>query len=228
MSHFIKTIIFLHGAGMGPGVWDRLIPHFAQMRCETPALHGASIEEIAEKVKESFKGADERSLLLVGHSMGGLVALAVADHPAVGGIALLGTAAEMPVHPDLLKQAKEDPVAAGELVLKWGLYRDHPEKAALHARLKAIMASAPKESLFEGLFACNAYRGGMDAAQRLQKPLLVIVGADDKMVKPSESQKLSDAAPQGQCQILSETGHMMMVEQPEAVAKPILGFLTLS
>ena len=56
---------------------------------------------------------------LVGHSMGSLVALeaAVLAPKRIRRLALLGVAAQMPVHPDLLKAAQEDARLAADLIV---------------------------------------------------------------------------------------------------------------
>ena len=45
----------------------------------------------------------------------------------------------MPVHPDLLKQAAENPDTAADMILKWGVSPAHPQGVELKNLLKAHM-----------------------------------------------------------------------------------------
>ncbi len=125
------TALFVHGAGMDHTVWALQGRHLAfhgwnALAVDLPG-HGrsrhlpaaGSIEAIADGLAELI-GA-ERPVTLVGHSMGALAALATAArHPErVAGLCLLGAAARMPVHPDLLALAAAHDPKAVELICDW-------------------------------------------------------------------------------------------------------------
>ena len=82
---------------------------------------------------------------LVGHSMGSLVALeaAVLAPKRIRRLALLGVAAQMPVHPDLLKAAQED------------------ARLAAHLREARARAYAVSEHPHRGLCETCPGRGGL-------------------------------------------------------------------
>ena len=89
-----RTLLVVHGAGSGPGVFDDWRHWFAAARFVAPDLQEgldaarATMGDYADRVERAAKGA-EAPLLLIGWSMGGLVAMmsAARIHPA--GIVLL-------------------------------------------------------------------------------------------------------------------------------------------
>jgi len=134
MSHQSKFIMAVHGAGMHAGVWGSLVGGLP-LPCQAISFPGhgrtdgellPSIEKMAEWINARLADHSPQSVALLGHSMGALVALEAARHPAVQALVLMGAAAKMPVHPDLLKQAAEKPEAAMEMILKWGVSSAHP------------------------------------------------------------------------------------------------------
>lgn len=227
-----KTIIALHGAGHAAATWDKLKKH---LPCKTLTLPGhapndtspllPTIEDMAAWVSTQLSGRPPRSVILIGHSMGALVALETAQHPAIASLVLLGGAAKMPVHENLLKLAQENPSAAGDMTLKWGVSSVHPKAAEIRADLKAHMLSVPEKALFADLSACNSYTNGEAAAQKITKPVLLVSCTGDKMVKSSAAEALAALIPGATFHALPGDGHMIMAENPEEIAgliKPLM------
>ncbi|VAW08865.1 hypothetical protein MNBD_ACTINO02-298 [hydrothermal vent metagenome] len=104
-------------------------------------------------------------LVLVGHSMGGLIACELADRDlGVTGIITLGTGAAMTVNEDLLTTARNTPVYAMAPIRKWSLHRD----AAEGQRAQLENSTSPKavEAVSDDLTACNTY---VDTPTRLSR-----------------------------------------------------------
>jgi len=231
-----QTIIALHGAGMQAGIWGGIMPHLLDYHVVPVSLPGhdlrredaplASIEAMAQWVRDYLAGLPQHSsYVLMGHSMGALVALEAASATNVQSVILMGAAAKMPVNEDLLALAVEKPGEAGAMIRKWSIYKAHPQAEAVATVTKAIMVSARQEALAVDLKACHAYAGGTATAAALQKPALVICGDADKMTRALDGQALADLLPQGQHALLSDCGHMMMIEHPIETAFEIKRFL---
>jgi pimeloyl-ACP methyl ester carboxylesterase len=231
-----KSIVAIHGAGMYAGVWGVLAAGLSHP-CQALSLPGhgraegedfiPSIEEMAEWVGARLRGYTAGSVVLMGHSMGALVVLESARLPAVRALVLMGAAAKMPVHPDLLKQATEKPEAALDMILKWGVSQATPRGIAIQEALRGQMKGISSGALFNDLKACNDYTHGEAVASSIKKPALVIAGTDDKLTKPAEGKALAGLMEQSQFQILQGCGHMMRVEQPSETAEEINRFLAV-
>lgn len=233
MSSPRKSIIAIHGAGMTGGVWGGLAPHMLDHSFRALTLPGhdpqnnapllADIAGMAAWVKGRLEG--QQDVVLVGHSMGALVALAAADMPCVSGIAMLACAEKMPVNADLLKSAKETPNEAIGMIIKWGVYSGHPQVGAVRTVLGSLMHGTNPAAVSNDLAACDAFKDGASLAKSLAKPTLILAGEHDKLARASDGEALAKIIPSADYQMLKECGHMMMVEKPIDTAQAIKAFI---
>lgn len=229
------TTLFVHGAGMDSSVWPLQARHFAYRGHNALAVdlpgHGRSggrllrsVSALASWLWRLIKAMDLPKVTLVGHSMGALVCLetAAAHRRKVTGLALLGAAPRMPVHPDLLAASSRKRPLAPELICDWGFgpagrFGGHkaPGSWMLGHALRLLVESAGPR-LKVDLSACNEYDHGLAAAARLRCPTLVIAGELDRMTPARQGARLAEAIPGGEFVSIPECGHMMMVERPDA------------
>jgi pimeloyl-ACP methyl ester carboxylesterase len=229
------AVVFIHGAGMDHTVWTLQTRYFAHHGRSVLAVdlpgHGrsegpqpGSIEGYAEWIARLIEAAGAARAALAGHSMGALIALeAAARAPErVSALALLGVAARMPVHPDLLAAADANDPRAFELVTSWGYGKAAhlggnraPGLWMLGGGKRLLERSAPG-MLASDFRACDAYKTAADAASRVSCPTLFVLGAADRMTAPKAATPLADAVRGARTVILPQAGHMMMIEQPDA------------
>jgi pimeloyl-ACP methyl ester carboxylesterase len=231
----LPVVIFIHGAGMDHTVWTlqtRFFAHHGRAvlavdlpghgRSEGSAL--GSIEALADWTARLIEAAGAGRAAVVGHSMGALVALETAARAPdrVWALALLGAAAAMPVHPDLLAAAARGDHDAYDLVVSWGYgRRAHlggaraPGLWMLGSGLR-LLERGRDRTLGADLAACNAYKGGLDAAGRVRCPTLLLLGEADRMCPPAQARALAARIDDQRTVILPRAGHLMMIEQPDA------------
>ncbi len=229
----LPCAVFIHGAGMDHTVWYMQGRYFAHHGHSLLALdlpgHGRSggpaLNSIGGYADWTIRlldaaGADEAAL--VGHSLGGLIALeAAARAPGrVSALALLGVSGRMPVHPDLLAAAARDDHLAFDLVTSWSHGRKahvghHPAPGLwmVGGSLRLVERSAPGV-LNADLKACDDYGSAAEAAAKVDCPSLLILGEGDLMAPAAEGRKLADDMG-GEAVVLKDCGHMMMIEQPD-------------
>ena len=204
------TIVFVHGAGMDHSVWPLQARHFAYRGWNALALdlpgHGRSAGEplrLDPGARRLAVGPDQSfgasAAHLVGHSMGALIALDLAarHRRKIAGIALLGAAPRMPVHPALLEAAGQSGPLAAELICDWGFGpaghlggHKAPGSWMLGHALRLLEATTGPR-LHADLAACNAYQDGLAAAGKVRCPALVLTGAADRMTPAREGAKLA-------------------------------------
>lgn len=230
-----RILLFIHGFPLCREAWAQQIPAFAPThRVLAPDLRGLGESETTEGATDMARYADDLAALLValkikqatliGHSMGGYVALAFMErHPdRVGGLVLVGTragadSAEAAAkrRATAVKVRTEGPAFLVEDMTPKMLAannRDHE----LAQQVRALMApskAAGVASALEGM----ANRPDMTARLgQIQVPTLVITGAEDTLIPPSESELLAKHITGAELAILPSAGHLVAFEQAEA------------
>ncbi|GLQ06267.1 alpha/beta fold hydrolase [Sneathiella chinensis] len=238
------TLVFLHGAAMDHTAWALQSRYFAHHGYNVFALdlpgHGksdgplpASIDEMADWVIAFLDAVGVEKAALAGHSMGSLTALSAAGrYPArVSHLVLIGTAFPMMVGEEFLNMAKANDPAAYRMMIDWSHARPSHMGASEVPGLWMIgnalrtVERAGDDTLYKGLSLCANYEGGFEAAAHVTCPALFILGDRDMMTMPRAAQKLIAAIPDAKTVMLTECGHMQMIEKADAVRKAMRDFL---
>lgn len=243
----LPTVLLLHGAGMDHSVWAMqgraLAFHGSNALAPDLPGHGRSdaasggdgtIEDRARWLRSLIDAAGLDRVRLVGHSMGALIALeAAAGDPRIEHLVLVGAATAMPVHPQLLACARDDPARAAALIVEWSFAAERrlgaqaiPGSWTPAAAMRLLLAARPGV-LAADLEACNAYAGGERAAAAVACPALVIAGAADRMTPPRAGRALAERLPQGRFALLPGCGHMPMLERPRELLALLRDFLAI-
>jgi pimeloyl-ACP methyl ester carboxylesterase len=239
-----RTIVFVHGAGLDHSWWGLQSRYFGYHgfnvlavdlpghgRSEGPPL--ATIEAMSDWVFASLKASEIEKTILVGHSMGSLVALEfAARYPAhAEKIALIGVAYPMKVSDAFLDAAKCNDQAAYDMETIWGHAAQVPLGGNpnpgmwMYGDTLARLARLAPGVLHTDLSACNAYAGGMDAAAKVKCPAIFILGARDMMTPPRAAQDLSRAIAGSKTVTIAPSGHSLMAEAPDATLDALIAFL---
>jgi pimeloyl-ACP methyl ester carboxylesterase len=237
-------VVFVHGAANDHSVFALQSRYFAHHGRNVLAVdlpgHGRtaaapldSVEAIADWIPQLLDAAGIREAVLVGHSLGALVALEAASRfpLRISRIALLGPAVPMTVSEVLLDAARADDHAAFELIAGWSHSAGKqlggnpmPGMWMMGSALRLMERSRPGV-LHLDLRACNAYANGIAAAAGVRCPALMMVGARDLMAPPKAAQALIDTLAEKRVVTLPDCGHAMMTEQPDAVLDALAAFL---
>jgi pimeloyl-ACP methyl ester carboxylesterase len=238
------VLMLIHGAGTDHTFWGlqtRFFSHhgFSVLAVDLPG-HGRSdgpalesIDAIADWVWQVIDAAGATQATLAGHSMGSLIALAAgAKRPEdTSALVLVGTAERVVVHEDLLAAAEQRDPKAFDMITDWGFGK--PSHLGGHQAPGlwmqgsglALLRSATPGVLGSDLAACDAYEGAVEAAKKVTCPVLLLLGAGDRMTPPRMTKALVDVLAQVETEILPATGHMIMVERPNETIDAIDGFL---
>ncbi|MGF1476740.1 MAG: alpha/beta fold hydrolase [Geminicoccaceae bacterium] len=237
------TVVFVHGAGMDQSVWAAQAPAVAEMGVNalSPLLPGhgrlasklssegpvlTTIEAMADWLAQLLAELGIGSAILVGHSMGSLIALSLAARQPdrVRALALLGSAAAMPVHPKLLANAAKDLDAAIEQIVGWAhgpAHRQRPPGLNLGNVARSVLRGSQPGVLANDLAACNDFADGERSARSIVCPTLVISGKLDRMTPAKAGAALAQLIAKARFEPIAAAGHMVMVEQPRFVLRSL-------
>ena len=244
----LPCVVMLHGAQNDHSVWalqSRYLAHhgYRVLAFDLPA-HGrsagavlASVEAMAAWVIAQCAHLGVTSAHFVGHSMGSLISLEISGQAPslLRSLALLGTAAPMPVGASLLQSALESPFQAIDQINAWshrtsvtGYTSMNPgfSHHGIGQRLmQRVQAQHGAQVLPSDFAACNAYTAGVARAAALSLPCLIMNGANDSMTSAKAAKALATSVPHAQLTIVPDCGHALMSEQPDAVLAELVKHL---
>ena len=240
------AVVFVHGSGCDHTVWILQSRYFAHHERSVLAVdlpgHGQSagpaldsIEAMADWLLRVLDTTGLQQVTLVGHSMGSLVSLdfALRHGGRIERLALLGSAAPMPVAKALLSAAAVNDHASIDMITLWG----HSYPAQLGGNTVPgmwmtgagvrLLERAKPGVLHTDLAACNAY-GELNGRGTVHCPALMLSGNQDMMTPPRASRAMMAHLPEGRFEAVTNCGHMMMAEQPDRVLDALVEFLGTS
>jgi pimeloyl-ACP methyl ester carboxylesterase len=237
----LPTIAFVHGALNDHSVWTLLARWAAHhgfgvlaidlpghMRSAGPALK--SVEAMANWLLALLDAAGVKHAALAGHSLGSLVALEAAARAPDRATRLLmfGTAVPMPVTDALLTASRDAPHKAIDMVVTYSFSTlaakpSYPGpgvwlRGSARALMRQVLAHGGDPLLFHTDFsACNDYKSGLSAAERVRCASHLILGAFDQMTPPRSTRDINAALKAAVHTVAA--GHFLMQEQPDGVLK---------
>ena len=189
---------------------------------------GYSIPQLAEDVASALESLGVRSTILVGHSMGGMVAQQLClDRPdLVGKLVLVATIAADRGNRLISKRIE---VECADWGFRPAFNKHFPDWFSFHADPTRV-AWARREMLRTpqrvALDLVRSYRR-FDLTRRLGEikvPALVIGCRSDDSAIPEESRILARKIPGASLEGLDECGHFPMLEHPEKLSQMLLSF----
>lgn len=226
------SLVFVHGAGGTYQKWagqlEEGLDGWLLAALDLPghgASSGSTLESVAAYAEALVDFIEQstmpRPLILVGHSMGAIIALQTAlNYPErVDGLVLIGAGARMPVNPQMLEQLAQGTFDTGFLKIAYG--REAPAEL-VQAELEQI-AGVPQQQLFVDFNACNNF----DVSGRLGEisiPVLILVGDKDKMTPLKASQYLNENIKNSVLHIVNGSGHHPMLEKTAETNQAIRQF----
>jgi 3-oxoadipate enol-lactonase len=99
------------------------------------------------------------------------------------------------------------------------------EQPALVSRLQERILTLEPQAIVNALHGLAAREDSQAALKDVKVPTLVLVGAEDVLTPPSESEAMAAAIPGAQLQRVPRAGHLANLEQPAAVTEALSAFL---
>ena len=230
------AVVFLHGIGGDGTSW---LPELDAMsgRCRavawdmpgyggSPALPEMAFPALAGALKDLLGGLGVERAHLVGHSIGGMVALEFAARfpERVASLVLYATSPAFGKpdgdwQRDFLK-ARLAPLDAGKRMAELApsivgsLVGDSPHEDGM-ARATAAMGRVP-EAAYRAAMRCLVTFDRRDALAELAVPTLVLAGEHDDNAPAAMMERMAGKIPGAHFQLIPGAGHLAHFEQPAA------------
>lgn len=235
-------VVFANSLGTDLRVWDALLPHLPPglrvLRYDMRG-HGLSdapagpygMGELVADLTGLMERLGMRGALVVGLSIGGVVAQGLAaERPdlaralvLVCTAAKIGTTETWEARVEAVRQGGIEGLADAVLE-RWFSRRFRAERADEVAGWRHMLTRTPAE----GYIGCCAALAETDlrlSTAGLRQPVLAVVGSEDGATPPDLVRETAESIPGARFELLRGAGHIPCVEQPEALAWLIGGFM---
>jgi len=228
-------LLFVHGAGGNGEIWERQAAFFkgkhSFFRLDLPG-HGGSaqggenrINAYAQWVRWSCETLfPKKPFVLVGHSMGGAIALEIALDPPAGlcGLVVVGSGAKLAVTHAIFQMLSEDPEAFFQNIDQFAF--SSAAAKDLREQFIRVTRQCSPSVIFNDFQACDHF----DIRNRLPEiklPTLVLCGEEDQLTPVKYSKYLHENIAASRLVLIPRAGHMVMAEQPDLFNGTLMSFL---
>jgi len=229
-----ETVLFIHGAGGGQYTWSYqkgfFEKEFNPVIVELPG-HGASggegdeeVARYAEHIYAFLKALGLEKVFLVGHSMGGAITqtLTLTHAEMMKGIVLVGTGARLKVLPMILDGIRNNFEETVRKINQFAFSRK--VQADLIEKSVSFMSQCRPEVLYGDFLACDRF-DRMNEVEKIVLPTLILCGDDDQLTPVKYSQFLNSRIEGSKLEVLSNAGHMVMMEAAQAFNEKVREFI---
>jgi pimeloyl-ACP methyl ester carboxylesterase len=232
------TALLLPGLLCDQAVWAGQIAALSPgVRCLV-AEYG-EIDSLPQMAQAALALAPPR-FILMGHSMGGRVALEIMRTAGarVSALALLDTGyqgrpsgaageAEVRARQGLVQLARSRGMRAmGEVWVQDMVLRSRLADAALIESILGMVERRTPEVLAAQIRALLARPEAADVLPRIRCPTLVVCGREDTWSPLARHEAMQRLIPASQLAVIEDCGHMAPMEQPAAVSAQLVPWLT--
>jgi pimeloyl-ACP methyl ester carboxylesterase len=225
----------VHGAGGSADLWSPQLDGLSDVaRVIAPDLPGhgplggpgePSVAGYAQWLERFVADLEARSVVLVGHSMGGAIAqaLALARPDWLDGLVLIATGARLRVMTRLVELLRAQPHEGQSLIQSLAFATRAPRECTDLVD-PVLRESEPLVTLGDYL-ACDRFDVRAQLAE-IRTPTLVVTGVEDQLTPLAHGRFLAATIPGGRLVEVPDAGHFPQLEQPGTVNHALRGFLT--
>lgn len=238
----VARYLLLHAFPFDHAMWDAVADRLRADGHEVlaPDLRGFGGSPLGDRtpalsvmVDDMLALLGEEPAVVAGCSMGGYVALAIAERrpDLVAALALVDTKATADAAP--AREHRERIAALAEVGDDWsagmidGLLGEtsRRDRAEVVEYVASVLRHAPRATVAWAQRAMSARADARAGLAMLTAPIAVIWGEEDTMSPRSEQELILDTAPHARLIAVPAAGHLTPLESPDAVAEALLGLV---
>jgi len=240
-------VVLLHAFPVNREMWKPQREALAnRYRVITPDFRGhgetnlaeedSTMERLAEDVRGLLDFLGLERVVLGGLSMGGYASFAFyRRYPErVAALILADTRASADTEEGLrgreeLAAVAEKEGAAGvaeRMLPKLLGASTHANRPDVVAAVREMILTTSPAGIVRALRGMAARPAAFDLLPTIQCPTLILVGAEDSLTPPADSEALANAIPGARLEVIPVAGHLSNLEQPAAFTRALDAFLT--
>jgi pimeloyl-ACP methyl ester carboxylesterase len=239
-------VVLVHGYMENAQIWSKILPSLSAkyelLNLDLPG-HGSkehihpcnSVAQMGEQIIADISHFTSEPVYLVGHSLGGYVALSVLQQAPelLSGLCLFHShpfADEPRRASDRKREISLIQRGYKERIVAWGIpasfYEGHEIAMLPNINVaKSIASSIPEETLIASLEAMRRRPDNSDLVRNTTVPIQFILGRHDVNINPQQIVSTFGNYPKVFAEILENSAHMGFIEETEASATILSDFI---
>ena len=236
----MTPLLFLHGVGGGHHAWEEQVPYFGRLGYpshawdqpgygHSPMVEPYDLEHVCAALALLIEKLCDGPVVLVGHSMGGLIAQeAYVRYPKlVKAMALCFTSpAFAGGSSEFTKKfiaARIGPLDQGKTMAEIAA-RLIPTMGSNSKAAEQIMAGVPTDTYRKAVHLLTTFDRRKELAD-IKVPTLLVAGSEDKTAPPSVMEKMWQKIPGSEYVLIENCGHLGPMDRPQEFNAALLAFL---
>ncbi len=239
------ALLFLHAFPFSAAMWKEQLNLFSErFYCLAPDLpgfgesalpdHAVTFEHYVDSVLNYLKESGIEQAVWCGLSMGGYLALRLYERAPDQCRALILCDTKAGADGNEAKLKRWDAIQmlqrnrAEFIAAQWQALVGASSKngGLLKMRFEEIIAGTSDRGIAAGLAAMATRTDSTPGLSKIRVPTLLVVGEEDKVTPVSESEAMSKAIAGSRVKIISKSGHLSNLENPQGFNDHLSEFLT--
>lgn len=235
-------VVLIHGYPLNHSIWEHQFNLSVSYRILAPDLPGfgasenkadLAMEEYSDRISAMLDEKKIKKAVVVGHSMGGYIALSFAKRYenrllGLGLICSQAGADSEEVKNGRLKNAERVAKEGYDFVIETmaeKLVSNKKENKTLTEKLRSIMKEGTSEGVCTALSAMAGRKDEFETLRNLSVPVFIAAGKDDLLISSEKSFQMADTSKRKTLKIFENCGHMPMMENPKEFNLVLAEFL---
>ncbi len=226
-------VLLVHGYPLNHSIWEQQFILSDSFRIIAPDLpgfgqsepeEGLTMHDYADRLAALLDEKKIDNAAVVGHSMGGYIALAFAErHPSrMRGLGLVCSQAGADTEEGRagrIKNAERVPAEGFDFIIDAMIGKllspaTLQKNSGMSDQIRAIMKKSAPQGVTAALRAMAARKDQFETLKKLSVPVFIAAGKDDSLIPLEKSSQMADVCKSPVFVSLPDSGHMAMMENP--------------